>query len=163
MEQVHEGRIDQVMKPAIKTLVYRRRKRNSMSFGEKIGLVYENCEVLRYKVGRMEDYLGIERVSFTQLEEGSIDNFKQLSTAFSKQYGYFIKSDIIEAQVWNLPQSADDPLRSYITTFKEIMVQIPGLSDSAAQFALKNGLWHESRFRESLTVNRPETIQDALH
>ena len=100
---------------------------------------------------------------FTQLEEGSIDNFKQLSTAFSKQYGYFIKSDIIEAQVWNLPQSADDPLRSYITTFKEIMVQIPGLSDSAAQFALKNGLWHESCFRESLTVNRPETIQDALH
>jgi len=33
-----------------------------MSFGEKIGLVYENCEVLRYQVRRMEDYLRIERV-----------------------------------------------------------------------------------------------------
>ncbi|KAG7595380.1 Ribonuclease H-like superfamily [Arabidopsis thaliana x Arabidopsis arenosa] len=30
---------------------------------------------------------------FTQLEEGSIDSFKQLSTAFIMQYGYFIKSD----------------------------------------------------------------------
>ena len=57
MEQVHEGRIDYVMKPAIGTLVYRSRKRKSMSFGEKIRLIYENCEVLRYKVGRMEDYL----------------------------------------------------------------------------------------------------------
>jgi len=100
---------------------------------------------------------------FTQLEEGSIDNFKQLSTAFIKQYGYFIKSDITEAHLWNLSQSADEPLRTYITAFKEIMVQIPSLSDSAAQSALKNGLWHESRFRESLTLNRPETIQDALH
>ncbi|KAL9308537.1 putative retrotransposon gag domain-containing protein [Arabidopsis thaliana] len=100
---------------------------------------------------------------FTQLEKGSIDNFKQLSTAFIKQYGYFIKSDITEAHLWNLSQSADDPLRTYIIVFKEIMVQIPSLSNSTAQFALNNGLWHESRFRESLTVNRPETIQDALH
>jgi len=100
---------------------------------------------------------------FTQLEEGSIDNFKQLSTAFIKQYGYFIKSDVTEAQLWNLSQEADDPLRTYITAFNEIMVQVPNLSASAAQSALKNGLWHESRFRESLTVNRPESIQDALH
>ena len=69
MEQIHEGRIDQVMKPAIKTLVYRRRKRNSMSFGEKIGLVYENCEVLRYKIGRMKEYLGIGRVSVSSSRE----------------------------------------------------------------------------------------------
>jgi len=100
---------------------------------------------------------------FTQLEEGSIDNFKQLSTAFIKQYGYFIKSDVTEAQLWNLSQGADDPLWTYITAFKEIMVQVPNLSDSAAQSALKNGLWHESRFRESIIVNRPESIQDALH
>ncbi|KAG7567533.1 Integrase catalytic core [Arabidopsis thaliana x Arabidopsis arenosa] len=34
---------------------------------------------------------------------------------------------------------------------------------TAAIAALKNGLWHESRFREELTVNRPTTIHDALH
>ena len=69
MEQVHEGRIDHVMKSAIETVVYRKRKRNSMSFGEKIGLVYENCEVLRYEIGRMEDYLEIERVSASSTRE----------------------------------------------------------------------------------------------
>ena len=69
MEQVLEGRIDHVMKPAIETLVYHTRKRKSMSFGKKIGLVYENCEVLRYKVGKMEDYLGIERVSASSTKE----------------------------------------------------------------------------------------------
>ncbi|KAG7636247.1 Ribonuclease H domain [Arabidopsis thaliana x Arabidopsis arenosa] len=110
-----------------------------------------------------ENLFGPALTWFTQLEEGSIDNFKQLSTAFIKQYGYFIDSDITEGHLWNLSQSADEPLRTYITAFKEIMVQIPSLSDLAAQSALKNGLWHESRFRESLTVNRPETIQDALH
>jgi len=40
-----------------------------MSFSEKIGLVYENCEVLRYKIGRMEEYLGIERVSASSSRE----------------------------------------------------------------------------------------------
>jgi len=50
VEQVHESRIDHVMTPAIETLVYCRKKKKSMSFGEKIGVVYENCEVLRYQV-----------------------------------------------------------------------------------------------------------------
>jgi len=39
VEQVHERRIDHVMKSAIETLVYQSRKGKSMSFGEKIGLV----------------------------------------------------------------------------------------------------------------------------
>jgi len=40
-----------------------------MSFAEKIRLVYENLEVLRYKVRRMEYYLGIERVSASSTRE----------------------------------------------------------------------------------------------
>ena len=69
MEQVHEGRIDRVTKPVIETLVYHSRKGKSMSFGEKIGLVYENCEVRRYKVRRMEGYLGIERLYLSSTRE----------------------------------------------------------------------------------------------
>jgi len=69
VEQVHEGRIDYVMKHAIETLVYRSRKRKSMSFSEKIGLVYENCEDLRYKIGKMDDYLGIKRVLVSSTRE----------------------------------------------------------------------------------------------
>ena len=69
MEQVHESRIDYVMKHAIETLVYRSSERKSMSFSEKIGLVYENCEDLRYKVGKMDDYLGIKRVLVSSTRE----------------------------------------------------------------------------------------------
>jgi len=69
VEQVHEGRIDHVMKPAIETLVYHNKKGKSMSFGEKLGLVYENCEVLMYKIRRMEDYLGILIVSISSTRE----------------------------------------------------------------------------------------------
>ena len=75
MEQVHESRIDQVMKLAIETLLYHRRKRKSISFAEKIGLVYENCKVFRYKVRRMEDYLGIEKVSVCSNREEEEENF----------------------------------------------------------------------------------------
>lgn len=42
------------------------------------------------------------------------------------------------------------------------LAKIPGISLAAALAALKNELWHESRFREELIVNRPVTIQDAL-
>ena len=49
--------------------MYRSRKRKSVSLGEKIKLVYESYEVLRYKIGMMEDYLGIERVSASSTRE----------------------------------------------------------------------------------------------
>ena len=76
MEQVPEGRIDHVMKPAIETLLYCSRKKKSMSSGEKIELFYENCEVLMYKVRRMDDYLGIESVSASSTrEEDEEENF----------------------------------------------------------------------------------------
>jgi len=83
VEQVHEGRIDHVAKPAIETLVYCSRKRKSMSFCEKIGQVYENCEVLRNKIGRMEDYLEIERVFVANLRSTfSVANVSRKSLVF---------------------------------------------------------------------------------
>nr|AAD25853.1 hypothetical protein [Arabidopsis thaliana] len=44
VEQGHQGRIDHVLKSAIETVVHQSRKRKSMSFGEKVKLVYENFE-----------------------------------------------------------------------------------------------------------------------
>ncbi|KAG7557008.1 Retrotransposon gag domain [Arabidopsis suecica] len=58
--------------------------------------------------------------------------------------------------------SQNEPLRKYIAKFKEVIAKIPGVSHAAALSALRNGLWHESRFREEIIVNRPSTIQDAL-
>ena len=50
-----------------------------------------------------------------------------------------------------------------MTRFKGIMAKIPNLDNDSALTALKNGLWHDSRFREEMTVNRPLAIEDAIH
>ncbi|KAG7533263.1 Retrotransposon gag domain [Arabidopsis thaliana x Arabidopsis arenosa] len=99
---------------------------------------------------------------FTQLEPGTIDSFKELSSAFLKQYSMFMEKATSNADLWNLTQGQNEPLRKYIAKFKEVIAKIPGVSHTAALSGLRNGLWHESRFREELIVNRPSTIQDAL-
>ncbi|XP_010423552.1 PREDICTED: uncharacterized protein LOC104708652 [Camelina sativa] len=110
-----------------------------------------------------ETFCGPALLWFSSLAAASITNFTELSTSFIKQYSILIETAVTDAQLWNLSQAAGESLRSYITKFKEIQVQIPGLSNSTALAALKNGLWHEPRFREELTVNQFATIQDALH
>ncbi|KAG7568053.1 hypothetical protein ISN45_Aa04g008900 [Arabidopsis thaliana x Arabidopsis arenosa] len=109
-----------------------------------------------------ENLSGPALLWFTQLEPETIDSFKELSSAFLKQYSMFMEKTTSDADLWNLTQGHNEPLRKYITKFKEVIAKIHGVSHTAALSALRNGLWHESRFREELIVNRPSTIQDAL-
>ncbi|KAG7559439.1 Ribonuclease H domain [Arabidopsis thaliana x Arabidopsis arenosa] len=92
----------------------------------------------------------------------TIDSFKELSSAFLKQYSMFMEKVTSDADLWNLTQGQNEPLRKYIAKFKEVIAKIPGVSHAATLSALRNGLWHESRFQEEIIVNRPSTIQDAL-
>ncbi|KAG7556835.1 Retrotransposon gag domain [Arabidopsis suecica] len=109
-----------------------------------------------------ENLSGPALLWFTQLEPETIDSFKELSSAFLKQYSMFMEKATSDADLWNLTQGQNEPLRKYIAKFKEVIAKIPGVSHAAALSALRNGLWHESRFREEIIVNRPSTIQDAL-
>ncbi|KAG7594059.1 Retrotransposon gag domain [Arabidopsis thaliana x Arabidopsis arenosa] len=109
-----------------------------------------------------ENLSGSALLWFTQLEPGTIDSFKELSSAFLKQYSMFMEKATSDADLWNLTQGQNEPLRKYIAKFKEVIAKIPGVSHAAALSALRNGLWHESRFREEIIVNRLNTIQDAL-
>ncbi|KAG7547679.1 Retrotransposon gag domain [Arabidopsis suecica] len=109
-----------------------------------------------------ENLSGPALLWFTQLEPETIDSFKELSSAFLKQYSMFMEKATSDADLWNLTQGQNEPLRKYIVKFKEVIAKIPGVSHAAALSALRNGLWHESRFREEIIVNHPSTIQDAL-
>ena len=62
-----------------------------------------------------------------------------------------------------MEHSTSQRLKSFMTRFKTVMSKIPSVEGESALNALKNGLWHESRFREEMTVNRPPTIEDAIH
>ncbi|ANM65753.1 Gag-Pol polyprotein/retrotransposon [Arabidopsis thaliana] len=54
--------------------------------------------------------------------------------------------------LWTMAQTAKESLRSFIGRFKEIVTST-ATPDDAAIAALRNALWHESRFREDLLLN----------
>ena len=47
--------------------------------------------------------------------------------------------------------------------YKEVLSKISNVDPESAMTALKNGLWHESRFRLEMTVNRPLTLEVVIH
>lgn len=49
-----------------------------------------------------------------------------------------------------------------MTRFKSIMEKISNIDNDSALIALKNGLWHDSRIREEMTINNPPPT-DAIH
>ncbi|KAG7588680.1 Retrotransposon gag domain [Arabidopsis suecica] len=53
-----------------------------------------------------ENLSGSALLWFTQLEPGTIDSFKELSSAFLKQYSMFMEKATSDADLWNLTQDA---------------------------------------------------------
>ncbi|XP_023641921.1 uncharacterized protein LOC111831532 [Capsella rubella] len=79
---------------------------------------------------------------FSNLPANSIDNFKQLSLAFLKQYSILAIPGATTADLWSTVQIIDEPLRGFIE---------------------RSALWFKCRFREDLTLNQYDTLEDALH
>ena len=99
---------------------------------------------------------------FTQLEPGSIINFKELSAVFLKQYSILMDKSISDIDLWNLSQGPNESLRIFITKFKGVLSKLPRILQQSALSALQKGLWHDSRFKEDPILHKPDTIQDAL-
>ncbi|XP_013624296.1 PREDICTED: uncharacterized protein LOC106330368 [Brassica oleracea var. oleracea] len=110
----------------------------------------------------VENLSGLALGWFSRLETHSIENYNKLSTAFLKHYSLFIQQSATNADLWTLAQEPTKTLRSYIDKFRAIVSRITVL-DKAAVLALRNGLWHESPFREEIMKYKPQTLEDALH
>lgn len=110
----------------------------------------------------VEHLSGAALTWFSRLEANSIDSFHELTTSFLKNYGVFMEKGASNADLWTMAQTAKESLRSFIGRFKEIITSV-ATPDDAAIAALRNALWHESRFREDLLLNQPATLADALH
>lgn len=74
----------------------------------------------------------------------SIDDFRQLSTAFVKQYYMFMEKVTSDADLWALSQGPKDSLCDYLKKFKETLAKMSSLNDIIALAAMNCGLWHES-------------------
>lgn len=105
-----------------------------------------------------ENLSGLALIWFTQLEPGFINSFNEFSPAFIMHYSVVMEKEMSDSNLWNLVQGPQEPLHKHICKFKEVLAKILGILQTAPLSALRNGLGHESRFREKLTVYRPATI-----
>ena len=83
---------------------------------------------------------------FSNLQEGSITGFKDLSKKFIDNYQILVDVGKLTEDLTIVVQGWNETLRDYIQRFSKAMVEIPNVEDRIARFAFKNRLHYGTRF-----------------
>ncbi|XP_024004949.1 uncharacterized protein LOC112082088 [Eutrema salsugineum] len=110
----------------------------------------------------VESLRGVALDWFSRLEANSIDNYKELTTAFVKHFSMFIGQNTKNSELWQIAQGPSESLRDFIQRFKTIVANCT-ISDEAALLCLQKGARIKTSFRSAITHNPPQTLEDALH
>ncbi|EXB67285.1 hypothetical protein L484_025767 [Morus notabilis] len=100
---------------------------------------------------------------YSNQQPQSIDSFADLSDVFITNYAIDIESGKTTKDLWGVVQRVGEPLKSYIDRFNVALSKITGLDDGAAREALKKGLLHKSKFKDSICSDYPKSIRSALN
>ncbi|CAA7016971.1 unnamed protein product [Microthlaspi erraticum] len=98
---------------------------------------------------------------FLNLLAETIDSFNDLRMAFMKFFGMFMSKG--STNLFTMAQGKDEPLRELVERFKSSAAEHSDIPDEMGIKAFENGLWFESKLKESMMLDEPATLQDALH
>ncbi|XP_024015942.1 uncharacterized protein LOC112089194 [Eutrema salsugineum] len=110
----------------------------------------------------VESLGGIALDWFSRLEANSINNYKELTTAFVKHFSMFIGQNTKNSELWQIAQRVNESLHDFIHRFKTIIANCM-VSDEAALLCLQKGARIKTSFRSAIKNNPPQTLEDALH
>ncbi|XP_024011355.1 uncharacterized protein LOC112086613 [Eutrema salsugineum] len=110
----------------------------------------------------VESLGGIALDWFSRLKANSINNYKELTTAFVKHFSMFNGQNTKNSALWQIAQGASESLRDFIQRFKTIVANCT-ISDEAALLCLQKGARIKTSFRSAITHNPPQTLEEALH
>ncbi|XP_024004935.1 uncharacterized protein LOC112082076 [Eutrema salsugineum] len=95
---------------------------------------------------------GIALDWFSRLEANSINNYKELATAFVKHFSMFIEHNTKNSELWQIAQGENESLRDFIHHFKTVVAHCT-MSDEAALLCLQK----RAQIKTKDTLHRANT------
>ncbi|XP_024016545.1 uncharacterized protein LOC112089914 [Eutrema salsugineum] len=100
----------------------------------------------------VESLGGIALDWFSRLEANSINNYKELTTAFVKHFSMFIGQNTKNSELWKIVQGASESPRDFIQRFKTIVATCT-ISDEAALLSEEE---EEGAYEQNYQAKQPE-------
>ncbi|XP_031276068.1 uncharacterized protein LOC116134515 [Pistacia vera] len=99
---------------------------------------------------------------YTNLPNGSIDSFAQLTDTFVEQFASSKKLEKLSADLYKVYQKRGKPLREYVNRFNKEKISIPACNLETAVDAFRKGLLPNGELYKELTKLGCTTMEDAL-
>ncbi|XP_031247646.1 uncharacterized protein LOC116105353 [Pistacia vera] len=99
---------------------------------------------------------------YTNLPNGSIDSFAQLTNTFVEQFASSKKLEKLSVDLYRVYQRRGEPLREYVSRFNKEEISIPSCNPETAVDAFRKGLLPDGELYKELTKLGCTTMEDAL-